>query len=724
MKKIISVLCSLFFLSGNAQNFNPKILTLSENIEDFSFLKEELKGVQVVMLGENTHSDGNVFEMKTNIVKYLHQEMGFNTVAFESGIYDVWKAQKSIDKGEKARNAFENSLFTIWSKRKEFQSFIDFFDQNKANLKLFGFDNQISGKYGEKELIKDLYDYCNQNKLKLKLDRENLELLMESMLYGVFDEGDITYDQYETALNEILNKITKTAKIEEQFYWTQIIKSLLTLGEERYLSIQNPSSFYVDSKDNIRDKQMADNLLAYIKNHPNEKIICWGANQHFTNDVTSISTPILKEYIPMGSYIKNSLKEKVYSLAAVTAADSIYMQNKWYKTPLNEASFEYHLKKNKSPHLFISSNQPEMKKIQLNRLFSPETFIEARLDLLYDGYLYFNSIKESTPIDEIRTGDSTRDMKIIDVSEIERKKINNIVLQNETKSDSKTIALNEIVVYSKKTPYEIINKTINNFEKNYPEVPFTSKMYTNLSTDIQDTTHLNFSFISNQYEDAYSNIYRSTKQLKEIKWDIKNGYEPQNLREFHSLMYNNPIKYAPLLNIRKFKKFLFTLEEIKKYNGQEVYVITFSTKRDHSNFTKRVYLSNYSGTLYINKNDYAVVKTIENWEVTKFPVEFKEGFNLNGMLAKYTKKEFVNETIETDFIKINDLYFISHSEIEIVGKLLDFDNKSVPFKTTINSFWSDFNTQNPERISNKDEQHVFAKINYNKTFWEAYKFPK
>ena len=95
MKKITLVIFLFFGFAIYSQEFNPKRITLSQNpeITDFSFLKEELKDVQVVMLGENTHFDGNVFEMKTKIVQYLHQEMGFNTIAFESGIYDVWRAQ-------------------------------------------------------------------------------------------------------------------------------------------------------------------------------------------------------------------------------------------------------------------------------------------------------------------------------------------------------------------------------------------------------------------------------------------------------------------------------------------------------------------------------------------------------------------------------------------------------------------------------------------------------
>src|SRR5690606_30818347 len=96
-------------------------------------------------LGEDSHQDGNVFEMKTKIVEFLYKEMGFKTVAFESGIYDLWIAQKMIRDGYDVNKTFSNALFSIWGKRKEFQSFIDFYDKNKSDLKLFGFDYQITG---------------------------------------------------------------------------------------------------------------------------------------------------------------------------------------------------------------------------------------------------------------------------------------------------------------------------------------------------------------------------------------------------------------------------------------------------------------------------------------------------------------------------------------------------------------------------------------------------
>src|SRR5699024_7079206 len=60
-------------------------------VDDLHFLKEELSGKQMVLLGEHTHMFGNIFEMKSRLVEFLHQELGFTTFAIESPIYDIWK---------------------------------------------------------------------------------------------------------------------------------------------------------------------------------------------------------------------------------------------------------------------------------------------------------------------------------------------------------------------------------------------------------------------------------------------------------------------------------------------------------------------------------------------------------------------------------------------------------------------------------------------------------
>lgn len=710
---------------ANAQNFNPKSITISENpnIDEFSFLKEELKNVQVVMLGEKTHFDGNVFEMKTKIVKYLHQEMGFNTIAFESGVYDVWKAQENINNGTNVKEALENSLFQIWSKTKEFQSFIDFYEQNKKDLKLFGFDNQITGKYGEKKLIKDLYEYCNKIKTQIDLNEDDLGLLMESIYYGTFDENDISYADFKNSLLKTLNFISKKEKSEEQFFWTQIIKNLLSMGESSYKKISIISTFNTTAEDNIRDKQMANNLLSYIKNHPNEKIICWGANQHFANDMSSVNTSIVKEFVPMGSYVKKELKDKMYSLASVTATDSIYLQGKWEKTIVAQNSFEYYLKNQKKHHLFISSNQVEMKQKQSTRLFSPETFIDLRLDLVHDGYLFFNKVLQSTFIEKenILNQEKNEDEQ----TQSNKFEINNFKGNNK-KLDKKTIILEEVkVVDNKKENLKLIKKIIEKIKINYPSFAFNSKMYSNIFVTAQDEVQLNLDLIFTQYDLGYhQNSNRNTKSLSQIRWNAKNGYEPTNIRNFRNLTYNNPIMYSHFLENRKFKKYRYSQNENEIYNDKEVYVIDFSIDRSQSNFTGRIQPSNYSGTIYVNKKDFAVVKIIENWEYKINQTEINQEFELYGWYKKYTKKELQKESITTYYNKNNDFYYLTKSEITQIGKIVDIENNSKVFELKLNSYFSDFNNLNPISIQFSEEQNTFQSKNYDKQFWETFSIPK
>lgn len=723
MKNIFSLLIFIAFYSiCNGQISNFKVLNLPENpsTKDFSFLKEELKGVQVLLLGEKTHFDGNVFEMKTKIIQYLHKELGFNTIAFESGVFDVWMAQNEINKGTSVNIAFKNSLFPIWSGRSEFQSFVQFYEENKSNLKLFGFDSQITGKYGDENLFINLFQYCNTNQLNLKLDRGDLELLMESINYSrVFDEIDISYSLYKSSFENLLKAIAKKPKTEASFYWTQIIKSLLVIGENCYTKkafIQSP--FHTTADDNIRDKLMADNLLEYIKVNPNEKIICWGANQHFVNDMSSINTPVLKDFVPMGSYIKNALEEKAYSLAAITAADSIYLDSKWNKTLIDTKSIEYYLKTKKNAHIFISSKQEEMNKPILNRLFSPEVFVEAKLNSIHDGYFYFDKVTQSTSITFDENESKTKNKNFASSKD---NYIDNVSKQ----PNQNNILLDEVVVRSKKHPYSIIKKAIENISKNYPSKDFNSQLTSNIDVKIRDTTMLNLDFTAKQYELGYDTENRSYYQIQEIRRNIENGYAPTNMRsEFFYIYDSNPIIFGRYLNKKKFKKFVFKEDSETIYNNKEVYVIQFSTLRDQYSYTHRSFLCDFSGTIYINKDDYAIVKVIEKWDIEKYESNFDKRIELQGWPEKYIQKESTEEITQTEFKKIDGLYFVNRVKNSVYGNIMDKDNITHPFQVIVNSFWNNFNILQPDKFTYKQEQTFFKKAPYNKTFWENYVFPK
>ncbi len=780
MKQVVSLLFTLLNFIVFSQSYNPVVLNLKEG-DDVSFLKKELKNAKIVMLGEATHDDGNIFELKTKIIKYLHREMGFNVVAFESGTFEVWKAQREIKKGVKSKVAMGNSLFSMWSKAKEFQSFIDFFKENKNKLKLFGFDNQITGVYGEKQLLKELYDYCKSNHFLFELNQSDLELLLESMFYsGVFDEKDISYQKYNSSLTLLKEKISTKKINEENFYWLQIVKNLISLGEQFYNSNEFViSTFNVSSKDNLRDKQMAENLLSYIKEHPNEKIICWGANVHFVNNMSSITTPIVKEFRPMGSYLKNELNEKLYSLAIVTAEDSIKLGGKYNKTPIEISSFENFLKKMKSPYAFISSNQKKMKLKIKNRLFSPITFVNAQLNLLHDGYLYVDKVipssfsiqdKEKQNIENnninkitgsrisgyIRDIDTKKPLEFVNVLikdsnlgtttnekgyfelilpfEINDKSIiisslgykiktylfnklpYNIELENES------IELEEIVIHKKISANTIMKNVIANIKKNYPVKPFNSSHFANAEIKTEDSILLNVDFITDQYNRGYSSRNRPTQNIQEIRWNIKKITLPKKIRQLFYRQYN-PVKYAKFINKRKMKKFQFSIEKEEVYKGKEIYILRFVTDRNHFTYTGQPLSSNYSGHIYVNKDDFAVVKVFENWNVTDYPNELL--YSNKFWQTNYSSKKTTNIILESSYFKNEkDLYYLNKSINYIYGTLESKNKKESFFKEVYTSYWYNFKDDELKPISFKNEKSEFSMASYDKTFWDTYKFRK
>ena len=58
---------------------------------DLAALGREIGAARVVLLGEPSHGEGNVFEAKIRLLRYLQQQ-GFTTVAFESGFYELARA--------------------------------------------------------------------------------------------------------------------------------------------------------------------------------------------------------------------------------------------------------------------------------------------------------------------------------------------------------------------------------------------------------------------------------------------------------------------------------------------------------------------------------------------------------------------------------------------------------------------------------------------------------
>jgi len=88
------------WLSENAM----PIHSIDPNDDDFADLmplKHILGSARIVMLGEATHGDGATFYAKQRLVRFLHEVMGFNVLAWEAHFFRIrlqrWKSLWLLD---------------------------------------------------------------------------------------------------------------------------------------------------------------------------------------------------------------------------------------------------------------------------------------------------------------------------------------------------------------------------------------------------------------------------------------------------------------------------------------------------------------------------------------------------------------------------------------------------------------------------------------------------
>lgn len=66
-------------------------------VEQLAALERSIGDSRIVLLGENGHGVGSITEAKARLVGWLHEELGFEVVVFESGFFECGRAWERID---------------------------------------------------------------------------------------------------------------------------------------------------------------------------------------------------------------------------------------------------------------------------------------------------------------------------------------------------------------------------------------------------------------------------------------------------------------------------------------------------------------------------------------------------------------------------------------------------------------------------------------------------
>lgn len=370
------------------------------DFRDLEFLRAEIGPARVVMLGEPSHGEGNVFEAKIRLLRFLREQMGFTTLAFESGFYDLHKAQQELDAGKSAQEVLANSVFPVWAGAQEFQAVLPLI--GKGGLRVAGFDPQLTGEYSG-DLVDELETFLAPQKIAAALiNYDYLEQVISFMGEHFSFLPTTTLPEFEKELAKAARLVDKIAaspdakRRAEATFWQQNLRSLL--AQARNYAINDPGAKteqdFKAKDSNPRDAQMADNLLWYLKQHPQEKVVCWAALPHLVNRTDHFENAEIQAYRPMGRAVKAALgPEQVYILGTLGGSGMygfMFQEPKPVPAPA-AGSLEAELLAQSADYAFVSLKHDAPGRILTTYAFEYKPLTGPWSEAV-DGFLFLRSV--------------------------------------------------------------------------------------------------------------------------------------------------------------------------------------------------------------------------------------------------------------------------------------------------------------------------------------------
>ncbi len=313
------------WLAANAISIRT-VQPTDTNFADLQPLKPLLSNIRVVLLGEADHGDGSDFLAKSRLIRFLHAELGFEVLAFEAGVYDMWRAWREISAGRDPMASFTQGAFWMWAQARQLEPLVSYVAQvaqSPRPLLLAGIDQlPRTGRTASPDtLIAELRTFLQANGLAgpfANSQSAESELLkrMHAFQYRVPDST--TLAAFEGALAATAARIERDVATDEGRYWARILR-IAAVGAPR-LSPPPRSYCETDACRNTgdRDPEMVQNLL-WLANelYPGSRIIVWAHNAHIMRNPSLTESGGWAPYA-MGDGVRAEFGNQSYAIAFVS----------------------------------------------------------------------------------------------------------------------------------------------------------------------------------------------------------------------------------------------------------------------------------------------------------------------------------------------------------------------------------------------------------------------
>ena len=268
------------WLDANAHPFEGSHLSLPH--DDLEFLRDLVGNARIVALGENTHGARDFFEMKARILRFLVEEMGFDTFAIEATWPEALRLDRYVRTGEgDARSLLAGLNYWAWNTESVLEMVEWMRDHNAAGgeVGFHGVDMQYPG-------------------MALHLVRDYLGLVAPDRLGSITAELDCL-DRFA---NGPTGRFPRTRYRDETVAYRaecgaslEEVRALLVENRERYETAGGADRYAIALRSlrvayqyhleavgaQSRDESMAENTIWLSERFgPDGRIVLWAHNYH------------------------------------------------------------------------------------------------------------------------------------------------------------------------------------------------------------------------------------------------------------------------------------------------------------------------------------------------------------------------------------------------------------------------------------------------------------
>ncbi len=295
-------------LAGDPAAVDPRVRWLAENAapvrsiaptdEDFSDLEPVLRCIgsaRVVALGEVTHGDGAAFLAKARLVRFLHQKMGFDVLAWESGFFDVPLMDAALRSGLPLEEAASRGLYAVWASSTEVQPALAYLRATQSTdrpIGSVGFDCRVSTERSRSELFpRFVFEFFDRLDPGLISTRERADLT--AMSVGLVPAEYFNHPGERRYNRDLPRRLVATIDARRGDLLVRVSPREIDHVRQSLVSLMNMdralgglSGAGRGDDGYNRDTAMAENLLHLLDGAlAGRKVIVWAHNYHVYRDL-------------------------------------------------------------------------------------------------------------------------------------------------------------------------------------------------------------------------------------------------------------------------------------------------------------------------------------------------------------------------------------------------------------------------------------------------------